>query len=955
MKQKKGLVQRGISALLLLCLTALSFAHGAEKQAPSIKTLIVTGQNYHPWEITSAVLKKVLENTGLFRVDIAVSPPAKSPMKEFRPDFSAYQLVVLDYSGDAWPSSTQKAFVSYVKNGGGVVVYHSASTAFPEWPEYNEIIGLGGFGGRTEEAGHYVYWKNGKVIREAGPGVCGYHGPEHSFLVVNRDPSHPITAGLPERWMHASDELYGLLRGPAKNITVLSTAFFAPEQSGTGRDEPVLFTVNYGAGRIFHTVLGHARPKAPHPALECVGFITTFQRGAEWAATGKVTQKVPADFPATDRDMPTPEDVRLWTGYEPPSLDRILKDLDLFEYSRSEEVLYRLRDYVINHRQSEEARAEMEEKLLNFLAASNNPAARLAVCRQLRLIGSEKSVPVLEPMLLQDETTDMARYALEKIPARAVDKALSGALNNLRGNSKLGVISSLGQRKTQDAIDPLAALLADQDPAVASATATALGRIGGKKAAAALSDAFDKAQGAFKADLASGLLVCAEEFVSSGDASLAGGIFDKILSLRPTALPTALRQAAFKGRIAAATKDAASRMILEALTNGPQEILEPAIGLLPGVFKESEIAPVLELLPKLPEPSQVQLIAVLAEYPKDIVRPAIMAAAKNFSPEVRIEALRALSKVGDPPTVPFLAERAASSKGEEQRSARESLWSLQGREADEAVMFWLVASSDEPVKNELIRAAGERRIFLAKKILMSLASSATASNSLEASKALRALASPEDIPDLLEILLVMADETAQGEMENTIGALAQRISDPYARAKNVKILLAPAPESKLVPVTDRAKRCRLYKTLGKIGDDSSLPLLRAALRDPDSSVRDAAVRALSEWPNPTPREDLLDLARKSTEATHQVLALRGFVRMVGLEKHQLPEAAVRHLGAALELAARPEEKRLVLGALPDFACPEALALAESLLTVEEVREEAQAAVDKIRERVERLN
>jgi type 1 glutamine amidotransferase len=155
-----------------------------------------------------------------------------------------------------------KAFVSYVRNGGGVVVYHSANNTFPKWPEYNEIIGLAGWGERTDKAGPYVFWKDGQIVRDTGPGICGFHGPEYPFLVVNHDTVHPITAGLPERWMHGSDELYALLRGPAKNLNVLATAYFSPDQNGTGRHEPVLFTVTYGAGRIFILAAGRRAPAA---------------------------------------------------------------------------------------------------------------------------------------------------------------------------------------------------------------------------------------------------------------------------------------------------------------------------------------------------------------------------------------------------------------------------------------------------------------------------------------------------------------------------------------------------------------------------------------------------------------------------------------------------------------------------------------------------------------------
>jgi HEAT repeat protein/type 1 glutamine amidotransferase len=950
MKTQKQMFSGAVMAIALLLSMLLSPVLLGQGAPTPIKTLIVTGQNYHDWKTTSGVLKQILEDTGLFQVDITVSPPAKADMSGFRPDFSAYKLVVLDYSGAAWPAPTQKAFVEYVKNGGGVVVYHSADNTFPEWPEYNEIIGLAGWGDRTEKAGPYVFWKDGRVVRDTEPGVCGYHGPEHPFLIINRDTSHPITAGLPARWMHASDELYSLLRGPAKNMTVLATAYFAPEERGTGRDEPVLFTVQYGAGRVFHTVLGHARPEAPHPALECVGFIVTFQRGAEWAATGKVTQKVPADFPATSRDVSTPEDVRSWQGYRPPSLEAILKELEAFEYSKNEELLYRLREYILNHRNSEEARADSEEKLSGFLSMSKNSGAKLAVCRQLRLIGSDKSVRILKQMLLQDEATDMARYALEKIPGPAADQALADSLNAAADDIKLGIISSLGARKTQEAVEALASLLNDQNEAIASATAVSLGKIGGREAAGFLAEAFAKDQESLKTEMAFALLRCAEEFMSSRDYPSADAIFKKILDPQPPLLPVLLRQAALRGRIMAAERDEAARMIIDTLARGPEEMHPPAIGLVPVVFKESEIAPVLDLLMKIPETSQVQLLAVLVNYPKKAVQGAVLSAAASPSQAVRIAALKALAKVGDPTAVRFLVERAAGTRGEEQSVSRASLATLPGQDVDEAIIFGLAGFPGEAAKNELVRAVGERQISAAKSHLMSIAGSGSLQNSLEAVKALRVIASTADIPALLGILLETSDASVQEEMENTIAALTQEVRDPYSRASEVEGLLAPPPGSKAQPVTDAQERCLLYRTLGKIGDDSSISLLRAALKEDNPAIRDAVIRALVDWPNPTPVDDVLAIAQNAGDLTLQVLALRGYVRMIRLAKYQSPDAAVRSLKTALNLASRPEEIKLVLGALPDFACPEALAVAESLLNTEGVQEEAQAAVTAIKEK-----
>jgi len=269
-------------------------AAAALAQAPH-KALIVDGQNGHDWKSTTPVLKKLLEETKLFTVEVATSPPKGEDMSGFNPDFAAYDVVVSNYQGDEWPEETQKALVDYVSGGGGLVIYHFACAAFPKWKEYNEMTGLGGWGGRNEKDGPYVRWRDGEFVRDTSPGRGGGHGPMQPFQIVVRNPDHPITKGLPEKFMHVPDELYGWLRGPAKNLTVLATAFAPKDKGGAGEHEPLLFTVEYGKGRVFQNALGHT-PKE----LASVAFIATFQRGVEWAASGKVTQDVPDDFPGPE-------------------------------------------------------------------------------------------------------------------------------------------------------------------------------------------------------------------------------------------------------------------------------------------------------------------------------------------------------------------------------------------------------------------------------------------------------------------------------------------------------------------------------------------------------------------------------------------------------------------------------------------------------------------------------
>jgi type 1 glutamine amidotransferase len=264
-----------------------------------IKTLIVTGQSNHNWEVSHVAIKQILENSGLFAVDIALSPKVGKIMSNFKPNFLFYELVIIDYNGDRWPDETDESFLNYVKKGGGIVIYHAANNAFRHWKEYNRIIGFGGWENRNETDGPYIYLKNDELVYdEKTSGCAGSHGSQHEFVLNCNNPYHPVTKGLPSTWRHAQDELYDRMRGPGIVKDVLFWANSNRITNGSGRDEIAIFTVDYGKARIFHTTLGHAGDSLENnTAMQCAGFQITLLRGAEWAATGNVTQKVPDDFP----------------------------------------------------------------------------------------------------------------------------------------------------------------------------------------------------------------------------------------------------------------------------------------------------------------------------------------------------------------------------------------------------------------------------------------------------------------------------------------------------------------------------------------------------------------------------------------------------------------------------------------------------------------------------------
>ena len=259
------------------------------KSSAKIKVLLVDGQNNHDWKRCSPVMIDTLQATGRFEIERAIV--TKEEIADFNPDFAKYQVILSNYNGEPWLEETQRSFVQYMKGGGNLVVVHAADNSFPEWKEFNEMIGLGGWKGRNEKDGPYVYWKDGKIVRDNSKGRGGSHGRPWEYKVVVRDREHPITRGLPSEFLMVKEELYDRLRGPAKNMTVLATAF---AEGGSERHEPVLMTIKYGKGRVFHTVMGHS-----HTSMGGVAFQETLIRGTEWAATGKVTFA-----PVTAEDLP---------------------------------------------------------------------------------------------------------------------------------------------------------------------------------------------------------------------------------------------------------------------------------------------------------------------------------------------------------------------------------------------------------------------------------------------------------------------------------------------------------------------------------------------------------------------------------------------------------------------------------------------------------------------------
>lgn len=280
---------RYLLPFVLLCSSALA------QDARIYNVILLDGQNNHNWRGTTPVIRDALESTGRFKVTVATAPPATATAEEwakFRPDFSKCDAIVSNFTDWGAKNPPQGPWIDelhqYVRNGGGYVKIHAAS--FEKRDEHLDMIGLSW---RSPAAGDRLLFDDaGKLVRIGkGEGKGTSHGKPFEWPVQMRAEQHPIAAGLPKVWMHPTDELWESVRGPAKDVEVIATA-----QAPSKIHEPVMWTLPFGKGRVFVTLLGHS-PEA----MKCVGFRTTLARGAEWASTGKVTIPVPADFPTAQK------------------------------------------------------------------------------------------------------------------------------------------------------------------------------------------------------------------------------------------------------------------------------------------------------------------------------------------------------------------------------------------------------------------------------------------------------------------------------------------------------------------------------------------------------------------------------------------------------------------------------------------------------------------------------
>jgi len=873
----------------LIALLALSAA------AEPIRVLFISGRNNHKWKLTTPSLKKTMEDSGRFKVTVTEKPAEISAemLKDYDLIFNGWTGFPKT-KGHLWGLDTEKAIDDFVAGGKGMASFHAGSSSFHDWDGYQKIIG--------------AVWGKGTG-----------HGRYHKFTVNMTEIDHPITKGM--KSFETSDELWHRMAvlQPTPGRKVLAVAMSAKANRGTGENEAIAICTTFGKGRGFYTSLGH-----DVRSLETPGCKLLMLRGLEWAATGKVTIGATESKPA-----PAP-------GKTSPALAATMS----YKYPGDRAVLNTAKDYVRKTAATDAKSRQAVAAELGAMLKSKDATTdcKKFVCDQLSLVGSAAQVPTLAALLADDDLATEARSALLRIPG---DEALAAMRKMLTGENAAitaALIGTLGDRSDAASIDAISKHIGAKG-AAAEAAIDALGNIGGARALALLIQADSKVPKVLQSTLNDALLKCADALADAGKTEEAGKAYTM---LSDPGRPRHVRIAAFPGMIAA-QKGKAAPLLLAALTGKDRTMRRAAIRNLRS-FKGKEITQaVADKLGTLPPASQVQVIGILAQRQDPLALPAITALSASKNDDVRQAALDGMGQLGDTSTVKPLV--AAMSNEADRQTIRQSLPRLKGDGVDKALIAAL-ASDSPAIRIEIIAVLNAREASSAVDALLKIAADDADSDvRKEAIKALGTVADSKTCPKIVDL---MGQAKKSSELRGMVNALIgiTRNSSP-ARAAEITTMLG----EKFTATKDAKTKSAILIVAGGVGGSESLKIARIAAKDTDTSVRTAAVRAMSAWADAEPIEDLLAVARTEKQIVPKTLALRGIVALSSRAKGIPAAKMLAVYTEAMKLASNASDTKTLLSGLGAIGSVDALKLAVAHLDNKETANEAALATVNIAEKL----
>jgi HEAT repeat protein len=577
------------------------------------------------------------------------------------------------------------------------------------------------------------------------------------------------------------------------------------------------------------------------------------------------------------------------------------------------------------------------DKLIAVIKSDASQKDKIDACRQLAVRGGKEAVAALVPLLSDEQMNHMARFALEPIPDPSVDQAFRDALGTLKGRPLVGVIGSIGVRKDTQAVPALSKFLQDSNPEVARAAARALGSIGDGTAIQALQNGLRNASPGVKLAFCEGLLRAAEGLAKS-DAAKAAAVYTQ---LRGIELPQQVRAAVVRGTILTADGEKRSALLQEELRSEDYVRFAAAISAVYQLPTPDVTKVLAGELPKLSQDDRKTLvIQALGKRSDSAALSALATAAKAQPKNIRLAAVHALAETGNAAAAPVLTELLVSDEREISQAAMEGMAGLQGQQIDQAVQAML-KSEDAARRVAGIELVGRRRMTGNLPDLLKAATDTSAPVRPIALSKVGELGTSADVPAVLDILPKLSAPADLDAAEQALSSLCSKSGQPEQCTSTLTSRFAQlgAPQKSVI-----------LRTLSTIGGADALKAVRAALRDSNTQVHAAAVRALGAWKTADAAPDLLALAKNASNPTDQTLSLRSYLGMAA--NPDVPTAQrLEMCREASSLVKNAEEKQLLLSAMGSIDSLEAVNLILPYLDDASTREEASAAVTSIADRM----
>jgi type 1 glutamine amidotransferase len=798
----------------------------------------------------------------------------------------------------------QKAIMDFIKSGKGIIGIHAATDNFYGWPEGAMMMG-GVFKG-------HPWLSNG------------------TWAVKIDEPDHPLMKPFAGKGFKINDEIYRtsppqysrvnqrvLMSLDMSDPTTKNAKGVTPDDMDTG----ISWIKSVGKGRLFYCSLGHNNHLTWNaPVLE------HYLAGIQYAM---------GDLKVDDTPLVKFTD----------TLDPLIVQLRQYDWDKSRAAPAQLHALIGEQYGNPEALKAIEAKLLGVLDSNVSMAVKDFICRELAVIGTEQSLPVLAKMLADEKTTNIARYALENIPGNAVDKVLIQTLAKTESKEiKIGIITTLGVRKCEDAIPPLAKSAQDKDSDIAKSAVRSLGYIGTENAADELDALMLTAPEALKPCLRDALLSCADSLKSTASGKKAQKIYRDICNSKSDSL---IRAAGLMGLVELNVPDA-GKLLQDSVVSDDIVIQRAAIQMLADFDDERILKAVAADISDLPDLAKVQLMAALAENPKKTGTKQVIQQMGSTNKSVRVAACQALGKLGGLDAVEILAEAAANAQDRQEREAAQTaLYQLSGKEVDGAVLRKIAAADktalDEKITAELIRATVQRQISEAPEVLFRTAMSDNARIASESVRALQSLAGPEYMEEWVDLLVARPNTNT----ENALVVAAEKIPQRDSRAELIL--------DKYASIQDVNAKISMLRVLGKIGASHAIVLLKKEAASSDAKIGQAAFRAMTDWPGSDFLNEMKDLAKVGKDEKTRILAFRAYVRMLANPGDMSESEVVEKLIAAYPMAQRPNEQKIVIGVLGHYGNSRALAFVKGTAADSALKAESEVSLIQICEKLLKRN